>query len=160
MGPRLMGDNQGPIGVQEDFMGRAFVLGLIASSLLALPAVAADKNAQKGAAGSAISAGQQCLNSFKDGLKDPESGKVLRFKEPVLTYTATNTYGGRIQGKALCKQGVSGWERDRLAEMSQAMEAVTAVASAEHECVNSGKAQCTQAGPHSLAEALRSLGFD
>jgi hypothetical protein len=131
--------------------------------LLASASFAADKVDKKvpgGTTRSASGAGQQCLNSFKDTLKDPESGKVLSFKEPVLTYSATNTYGGRIQGKALCKQGASGWERDRLAEMSQAMEAVSTVASSELQCINNGKSQCTQSGPHSLAEALRSLGFD
>jgi hypothetical protein len=136
----------------------AFAVSLSVLSVYTIHA--ADKKPQKPALKTVATAGHECLNSFKDKLKDPESGKVLSFTEPLLVYTATNAYGGRIQGKALCKKGASGWERDRQTEMSQAMEIVTAIATAELKCANSGKVQCTEPGPHSLAEALRSLGYE
>ncbi len=44
----------------------------------------------------------QCLDSFGASLKNPDSGKVFDFSVNILTYTATNSYGARIQGKALC----------------------------------------------------------
>lgn len=56
--------------------------------------------------------GTQCLNSFKNDLKDPDSGKVISFEPPILTYTATNTYGARTQGKAHCTQFSKDWKRD------------------------------------------------
>lgn len=58
----------------------------------------------------------QCLDSFRSNLKDPDSGKVLVFKDNVLTYTATNSYGARIQGKAFCKEFNEKWARDKHQE--------------------------------------------
>lgn len=58
----------------------------------------------------------QCLDSFRSDLKDPDSGKVLVFKDNVLTYTATNSYGARIQGKAFCKEFNGKWARDKHQE--------------------------------------------
>ena len=60
--------------------------------------------------------GSQCLNSFKSTLKDPNSGKVISFDAPTLTYTATNSYGARTQGKALCTKVGDEWVRDGDAE--------------------------------------------
>lgn len=62
--------------------------------------------------------GTQCLNSFKSTLKDPDSGRVISFDAPTLTYSATNSYGARTQGKALCLRPFKGgkWVRDGDAE--------------------------------------------
>ena len=57
-----------------------------------------------------------CLESFKMNLKDPNSGKVINFENNILIYTATNSYGARIQGKAICKDSEGKWQRDREAE--------------------------------------------
>jgi hypothetical protein len=60
--------------------------------------------------------GQQCLDSFKGGLKDPESGKVISFSSHAglsdlseLIYTATNTFGGRVQSTAYCSFADGKW---------------------------------------------------
>ena len=66
--------------------------------------------------------GTQCLNSFKSSLKDPDSGKVLDFTPPTLTYSATNSYGARVQGKALCKQHDKKWSRDFQEENMAVMQ--------------------------------------
>ena len=57
-----------------------------------------------------------CLESFKMNLKDPNSGQVINFENNILIYTATNSYGARIQGKAICKDSEGKWQRDREAE--------------------------------------------
>jgi hypothetical protein len=59
---------------------------------------------------------EECLNSFKESLKDPESGRVVSFSDSLLVYTATNSYGARTQGKALCIEAEGKWSRDRDAE--------------------------------------------
>ncbi len=61
--------------------------------------------------------GVQCLNSFKSTLKDPESGKVISFDGITLTYTATNSYGARTQGKAICVKVGDKWVRDGQREL-------------------------------------------
>lgn len=64
-------------------------------------------------AGCSQSPAEQCLDSFRGDLKDPSSGKVIAFLEDKLSYTATNSYGARTQGKALCTKGTDGkWTRD------------------------------------------------
>ena len=45
----------------------------------------------------------QCLKNFRLELKDPESGRVVKFENNVLIYTATNSYGARVQGRAICE---------------------------------------------------------
>lgn len=60
--------------------------------------------------------GNQCLDSFRSNLKDPDSGKVLEFRDNILTYTATNSYGARIQGRAFCTESDGKWARDRYQE--------------------------------------------
>lgn len=71
---------------------------------------------------------EQCLESFKTTLKDPNSGQVISFENDLLTYTATNSYGGRVQGKAMCTQGEGGkWARDKLKESTQITERVNKV---------------------------------
>ena len=59
----------------------------------------------------AESSASQCLSTFKSTFKDPESGKILSFNEisGVLTYTATNSYGARIQSSALCTKVRDKW---------------------------------------------------
>lgn len=59
---------------------------------------------------------EQCLDSFKTTLKDPNSGQVISFENNLLTYTATNSYGGRVQGKAMCTQQDDKWVRDLARE--------------------------------------------
>jgi hypothetical protein len=60
---------------------------------------------------------EQCLASFRNSLKDPESGRVVSFSEGQLVYTATNSYGARIQGRALCQKIGEVWSRDTSAEL-------------------------------------------
>ena len=60
--------------------------------------------------------GNQCLDSFRSTLKDPDSGKVLEFRDHILTYTATNSYGARIQGNAFCTESNGKWTRDKYQE--------------------------------------------
>ena len=65
------------------------------------------------------SPGQQCLSSFRLSLTDPDSGKVISF-EPIaggvqanLVYTATNSFGARVQDRTICRKTESGsWARD------------------------------------------------
>lgn len=67
--------------------------------------------------GCSQSPAEQCLDSFKGDLKDPNSGKVIGFSEDKLSYTATNSYGARTQGKALCTKGTDDkWKRDFVKE--------------------------------------------
>jgi hypothetical protein len=83
--------------------------------------------------------GTQCLNSFKATLKDPDSGKVLSFDPPTLKYSATNSYGARTQGKALCtQQGVGKWTRDQRAEYLAILELSAAKLKTQNACVKTG----------------------
>lgn len=68
--------------------------------------------------------GDQCLASFRMSLKDPDSGRVVSFDPPVLIYTATNSYGARIKGKALCSNMTGEWRRDHHTELMQTMDRV------------------------------------
>ena len=64
-----------------------------------------------------VDPGIECLQSFASELKDPQSGLVISFDNGTLIYTATNSYGARTQGKALCKQQSDGkWQRDSSEE--------------------------------------------
>lgn len=102
-------------------------------------------------AGCTQSPGEQCLESFRSNLKDPESGKVIAFKENVLTYTATNSYGARTQGKAICKQGSdSKWRRDHMDEYLEALQYVKNVADELTSCSdahNGDKEPCIKGNP-------------
>jgi hypothetical protein len=136
----------------------AVALAFACVTLASLPVNAADKKAPKQST-KASSAGQECLDSFKSRLKDPESGKVLSFNEQLLVYTATNDYGGRVQGKALCQVVDGKWRRDPQTEISQGIELVRKTAATDLECLNSGKTQCAS-GPQSLKEAMQALGYN
>ncbi len=71
---------------------------------------------------------EQCLDSFRMYLTDPESGKALSFRinsdenkldkilyheTGVLSYSATNSYGARVQNYADCAKKGSQWQRVR-----------------------------------------------
>ena len=92
-------------------------------------------------AGCAKSPGEQCLDSFRGDLKDPESGKVISFQDGTLVYTATNSYGARIQGKALCEEKVGEkgkWIRNRTGEYLAALELAAEMIKKHNECLNRG----------------------
>lgn len=106
------------------------------------------------------SPGEQCLDSFRAGLKDPESGKVLSFENGTLRYTATNSYGARTQGKALCKESNNTWARDQqgelllvLTEMEDAMDAFTA-------CRSEGRSKEICAGDSFALRTVSTEGVD
>jgi hypothetical protein len=82
--------------------------------------------------------GSQCLNSFKSTLKDPNSGKVISFDAPTLTYTATNSYGARTQGKALCTKVGDEWVRDRHAEYLAVLNLSTEKMKSYNDCRQAG----------------------
>ena len=90
--------------------------------------------------------GQQCLSSFKVDLKDPESGKVLSFEDPELTYTATNSYGARIQGKALCVKVGDKWQRDHGSEFLKITKRNRDTLLASSACLNGNKTVAECAG--------------
>lgn len=96
------------------------------------------------------SPGEECLKSFQAQLKDPESGRVIDFRNAELTYTATNGYGARIQGKALCRKAGDRWERDRSAELLKILSTTTEVLHAFNACRANGDSTDTCAG-NSLA---------
>ena len=69
------------------------------------------------------SPGEECLQSFSLTLKDPNSGKVIDFTDPILTYTATNSYGARIQAKAICYKLTDGkWGRSQTQELIRVIQ--------------------------------------
>lgn len=90
--------------------------------------------------------GQQCLDSFKADLKDPESGKVISFEALELVYTATNSYGARIKGKALCKEVGGIWQRDHATETLKILEKSTATLNASNACLRTKKSSAECAG--------------
>lgn len=87
------------------------------------------------------SPGTQCLESFRTDLKDPESGKVLSFENGLLTYTATNSYGARIQGKAICELVNDKWIRMRGRERILVLDKMTEKIEAQTKCMQSTKVQ-------------------
>lgn len=91
-----------------------------------------------------VEPGQQCLDSFRDSLKDPESGKVISFVAPKLVYTATNSYGARTKGNALCMEIGGKWRRDTSAETMQAVDKSTATLETYIGCMKTKKtpSQC------------------
>ncbi|MFC7461549.1 hypothetical protein [Hydrogenophaga defluvii] len=123
------------------------------------------------------SPGDQCLDSFRMTLKDPDSGKMISFVEPKLTYTATNSYGARTQGQALCVKDGEKWIRDRQSERVLAVRLVTERLNASTQCmVRGGKAEECAGDSSELKrskallkeadtdatekEAMRDLGFE
>lgn len=97
----------------------------------------------------------QCLDSFRSNLKDPDSGKVLDFKDKVLTYTATNSYGARIQGKALCRESIiekGKWERDRSGEYLQILELTGDKLKKSNDCRKAGGSIAECAGGSRVLE--------
>jgi hypothetical protein len=83
--------------------------------------------------------GTQCLNSFKSTLKDPDSGKIISFDAPTLKYSATNSYGARTQGKALCTQNVDGkWVRDHSEEYLAILRLSKKKLDASNVCLKAG----------------------
>jgi hypothetical protein len=108
-----------------------------------------------------------CLNSFKADLKDPDSGKVISFESGVLTYTATNSYGARIQGKALCEKSYDNkWTRNRLKEIIMINEEVTKRIRAHTACLESSRTSSYGCGGDSAGnlqlieqQVTREFGF-
>ena len=97
----------------------------------------------------------QCLDSFRSNLKDPDSGKVLDFKDNVLTYTATNSYGARTQGKALCREsGIEKdkWERDSSGEYLQILELTGEKIKKSNDCRKAGGSGAECAGGSRVLE--------
>ena len=97
----------------------------------------------------------QCLDSFRSNLKDPDSGKVLYFKDKVLTYTATNSYGARIQGKALCSESIiekGKWERDVFEEHQQILKLITNKLNKSTACREAGGSGAECAGGSRVLE--------
>lgn len=97
----------------------------------------------------------QCLDSFRSNLKNPNSGEVLDFKKNILTYTATNSYGARIQGKALCKESITEkgkWERDVAGEYLQILELTTEKLKKSNDCRKSGGSGAECAGGSRVLE--------
>jgi len=92
------------------------------------------------------SPGEQCLDSFRANLKDPDSGKVLSFEDGTLRYTATNSYGARTQGKALCKEYNGKWFRDEPRKMLMVLEAVEKTLDDYNDCRAAGKSKDVCAG--------------
>ena len=83
----------------------------------------------------------QCLDSFRSSLKDPDSGKVSDFNNSILTYTATNSYGARIQGNALCKESTTEkgkWDRDTHGEYLQILELTAEKLEKSNDCRKAG----------------------
>ena len=110
------------------------------------------------------SPGAQCLTSFKDELKDPDSGKVISFEGNKLTYSATNSYGARIQGKALCsKFGGDKWTRDKTAEYIEILNLSTGKIQRSNTCRAAGKKAMECYGSDSLVmkhAAMSSANLD
>lgn len=102
--------------------------------------------------------GAQCLESFKATLKDPESGKVIEFENSILTYTATNSYGARRQGKAICTNVGEKWVRNTDAEDIKVLNGVALALEGVNSCRAAGGAAMSCAG-NSLAfqSAARSM---
>lgn len=84
------------------------------------------------------SPGEQCLDSFRMDLKDPDSGKVISFADSKLTYSATNSYGARIQHNALCTIVNDKWERNRTLERITALNFGTDRLRASSNCIENG----------------------
>lgn len=83
--------------------------------------------------------GEECLQSFAATLKDPNSGKVIDFTDSTLTYTATNSYGARIQGKAICYKTHNGkWERAHSQELIKILQLSTEKMVFMNECRKKG----------------------
>lgn len=56
-------------------------------------------------------------------LKDPDSGKVVAFDGHTLTYTATNSFGARVQDTALCANKDGRWKKVNYDEFMKSLEA-------------------------------------
>ncbi|MGM9428987.1 hypothetical protein [Hydrogenophaga sp. MI9] len=118
------------------------------------------------------SPGQQCLNSFKQTLKDPNSGKVLEFNESKLTYSATNSYGARLQGNALCAEENGKWVRDLFNEEIAILNRMAEKLEASNNCRRAGGSREDCAGDSAALkygnsdqnelkeEVRRELGFN
>jgi hypothetical protein len=108
---------------------------------------------------------EQCLDSFRSTLKDPNSGQVISFENNLLTYTATNSYGGRIQGKAMCALELDKWVRDKSAELSLIMDKSTKEMEAAKACRDAGGSfsDCQKGAPldadSRIDRAAKELGF-
>lgn len=126
-------------------------------------------------AGCTKSPGEQCLDSFRATLKDPESGKVISLSDNILVYTATNSYGARIQGKALCTKASDKWSRDQTKELLMVFERTEKVLSEYNGCLKGGGDKESCAGSSTTLkysgtgaaivdglnkESAKSLGFD
>lgn len=107
---------------------------------------------------------EECLQSFASALKDPNSGKVIDFNDPILTYTATNSYGARIQGKAICYKLPDGkWSRSRGQELIRVIDLSTEKIKSMNKCQEMGNpASKCFGGSAALERAykMKNLGSD
>lgn len=115
--------------------------------------------------------GEQCLDSFRMTLKDPDSGKVIGFIEPNLKYSATNSYGARTQGNAICTKVGKNWERDTSAEYIEILKEMTNRLKKSNDCRRRGETREACAGDSEVlkyenhneadleSEVRRYLGF-
>lgn len=104
--------------------------------------------------------GVECLNSFRSTLKDPESGKVISFTAPILTYTATNSYGGRLQGKALCIEIEGKWQRNKKAEYEVVLEQTVKAMKSYNACRDAGSTNVKCAGDSAAFLGVSQSGVD
>ena len=128
-------------------------------------------------AGCVKSPADQCLDSFRSSLKDPGSGKAIGFSDGALTYTATNSYGARTQGKAICREFQGKWSRNHRQEELKASERAVDLMNEFKKCQKGGGSVQTCAGDsiglklmgsgsvafnvdEYIKESARALGFE
>ena len=67
----------------------------------------------------------------------------MSFEAPLLKYTATNSYGARTQGNALCKLDEKKWSRDYHAETMAVLELTRKKIDDSNDCLSSqSKSNC------------------
>lgn len=108
----------------------------------------------------AKSPADQCLDSFRSNLKDPDSGKVVDFTNDILTYTATNSYGARTQGKAICTRFGDEWKRDRNREYIMTLNEATATLNANTKCIQENNSQDFCAGDSIVLKSSPNYNLD
>lgn len=103
---------------------------------------------------------KECLASFSHQLKDPASGRVISFNKGELVYTATNSYGGRVQARALCTSVSGRWRRDLQGEQLMILTATADKLKRYNDCRAAKRTHDACAGGSPVLRSARRTAVD
>ena len=100
----------------KDLIKHAPIAAGIAAALIGggtLTAISQNNNTGQG----------ECISEVRGLLKDPSSFRFIKYEFSTLTYSATNSFGGRVQDRRICTPSVKAQAIPISADLQRKIEA-------------------------------------